>query len=121
MREEREVDQSLGRPVLELLKGHPNQVFTSRELLAEQIVREHSQKFRRKRTESVGRLKTEAALVVQLCAEIGPLRVRIKADEPRIITTLDRPRKWEFRTDATPEGRLTTANGTGLAGHRYVT
>jgi hypothetical protein len=120
MREEREVDQSLGQLVLELLKGHPNQVFTSREL-AEQIVREHSQKFRRKLTESVGRLKTEAALVLQLCAEIGPLRVRIKADEPRIITTLDRPRKWEFRTDATPEGRLTTANGTGLAGHRYVT
>jgi hypothetical protein len=101
---------NLNETVLNFLQQNPEQRFTAREI-ATWIFETYPDECREKQqrsTATVNPLDSDAALVQQLCAEIGSQRPRLQNKYPNVKTTEGRPRKYYY-TEQTDSAEIDEA------------
>ena len=89
---------NLSKTVVDILKSHPEQYFTAREL-AEEVIKlkpEEAQAKINRSKATVVTIDNKEALSNQLVAEIGAYRKRIQNISSNVKTTAERPRRYYY-------------------------
>lgn len=101
----------LGRRIVELLKSHPEQKFTARDI-AQWVLKAYPEQCAEKKARSP-RLRTDEDLQQQLVAEIGSQFPRLRSRDLTLKSTEGRPRKYYY-TQQSDVAEVMQAEGTAV-------